>query len=139
MVCDRQMTRCFFCWVVFLFSSWREFTPRQQPWPPPPDLAETLSGFLATCAAAPSRSVPLTAQDTDLVSAMLAKTTSVDDPVFAAFRGKIVAAVARMCSAGDPSMQVHSSHFDTLHSPHSCISGLSQQLLHSCDMLVFEF
>lgn len=75
---------------------------KQPLWPPPPDLADAITGFLAKCAAEPTRSAPLTAEDTDLVTAMLAKTTHVDDPVFAAFRGKLLAAVARMCAAEGP-------------------------------------
>eukprot|EP00668_Euglena_longa_P040389 GGOE01053185.1.p1 GENE.GGOE01053185.1~~GGOE01053185.1.p1 ORF type:complete len:767 (+),score=231.87 GGOE01053185.1:61-2361(+) len=65
-----------------------------------PDLTAAVTGFLSHCAA--SRGVVLAVEDIDLVSAMLGKTTNVTDPVFAAFRGKLVAALSRLCRVPSP-------------------------------------
>lgn len=61
------------------------------------DIVTTLTGFLGECASARDRGSPLTAAAVDLVTGMVAKTADVNDPVFAAFRSKVVSVLRQLC------------------------------------------
>eukprot|EP00667_Euglena_gracilis_P002834 EG_transcript_2843 len=91
-----------------------------------PDLTAAITGFLSHCAA--ERDTTLAVADIDLVTAMLGKTTNVTDPVFAAFRGKVVAALSRLCHTPPPPEGQPLFASSTLHIVEADVRSLGRQV-----------